>query len=395
MNETMGLDEVSGSVSDLSDGQEMVLALLQLVSGTLSLIGSSTIILKITRNLYKNKASTPYDRIILGLSSCDILISCTHIVSPFLLPRDTSQRVWAMGSESTCRNLGFMAQLSMWGPWYNCLLSFYYLLTVRFQVKRTDFNRKYETWVHLVGAFFFPVTAIIGYICDWYSEMQLSMACWVGEVPKGCGASGTCTGKGNLIAYIFAGIPWAITLLSLIINNMIIYIFVRKSFSPSRKSTTRRSDLRQESRDMTERGLLQQQLTKEVATQGFLYVSFFLMTSTPVLIIQVLDGIGFGEEDQGRLYPLLVLNSLLLPSLGFFNVFIYVRPSYLRFGAANPGKAKWFILRQALFDPDVPRMKSEFINSSGNALNHQNDNVIQSVEIDTKYPISMIPNEYQ
>eukprot|EP00535_Pseudo-nitzschia_heimii_P005665 CAMPEP_0197191884 /NCGR_PEP_ID=MMETSP1423-20130617/24202_1 /TAXON_ID=476441 /ORGANISM="Pseudo-nitzschia heimii, Strain UNC1101" /LENGTH=80 /DNA_ID=CAMNT_0042644667 /DNA_START=26 /DNA_END=264 /DNA_ORIENTATION=+ len=78
------------SVSELSDGQEIVLSVLQVVSASLSLIGSSTIVYKIVRKLERCKTTAPYDRIMLGLSGCDILASITYAAAPFLLPKSTS-----------------------------------------------------------------------------------------------------------------------------------------------------------------------------------------------------------------------------------------------------------------------------------------------------------------
>ena len=68
-------------------------------------------------------------------------------------------------------------------------------------------------------------------------------------------------------------------------------------------------------------------LIKEVAIQGFLYVSTFLLTLTPSFVLQVMYSTGV--DDQNILYPLAILNAMLLPLQGFFNVFIYIRPTSL------------------------------------------------------------------
>jgi hypothetical protein len=329
----------------LSDQQEITLVVIQILSATLSLIGSCTIVLKILRCLLNNKHTSPYDRIILGLSGCDILGGITYAVGPFLLPNETSIRVSAFGSRSTCAILGFLTQFPcMSAIWYNGLLSFYYLLTVRFQVRRTDFVKKYESWMHL-SALFFPATAVTGYIFDWYDEQDLSMTCWA---------------KYPIVGYIFGAIPMVITFLAVIINNIVIYTYVRKSLycvePQSRMYTTDDTESQESSEDVVGLTPLQKRLKREAATQGFLYVASFLMTSTPIFVTQILGGsFGYGPDDQERLYPLLILNALLLPLQGFFNVFIYVRPTYTRFKAANPNKAAWPILKQALFDPNIPK----------------------------------------
>ena len=353
-NDTLVIDTVDAVVSsptDLSDNQEILLILFQIFSAILSLIGSSVIVFKIVRHINQNNSSTPYDRIILGLSSCDIVSSFTYAVAPFLLPSNTSKRVWALGNDTTCTWIGFLAQLAcFWAIWYNCILSFYYLLTVRFQVKRKDFTRKYELLLHLTGAIFFPLTSLIGLIGNWYSEMRYAMMCWIGEVPKGCK---NCYGVP--VAYTFGAFPTVVTLLSVITNNVIIYIFVLRKLSIPPPST----DSEVENSTTTQRFSTQQRLRKEAAMQGFLYVSTFLLTFLPAFAIQILEGmIPIGEENLQQMYPLLVLNSILMPLQGFFNVFIYIRPTYIRFSDANPDDSILVILKQALFDPNIPRISS-------------------------------------
>jgi len=354
-------------ISNISDGQENVLSVLQICSAIMSLIGSCTIVFKILRSLYQNQTTTPYDRIMLGLSSCDIVASCVYAISPFLVPKETSQRPWAMGSASTCNTLGMLTQLAaLWSIWYNCLLSFYYLLTVRYQVKREVFVKKYEIGMHLSGAIFFPITALAGYWGEWYGEQALIIHCWIVDVPTGCDSSGKCSGNATeIVSYMFGALPMAITFLSLIINNIVIYLFVRKSLLSSPPQSDDRSEASISITDLdtsissngTDARSVQQRLTKETATQGLLYVVTFLISSSPIFALEYLEGsVGLDEDDKATLYPLLVLNSMLVPLQGFFNVFIYIRPTYNRFRDAHPEKPLWVVLKQALFDPNIPRM---------------------------------------
>ena len=398
-----------GEVSDLSVPQEMTLVVLQICASVLSLIGSTTIVYKIVRNLSAKKVTTPYERIILGLSSCDILSSITFAISPFLLPSDSSQRIVAIGSDATCQTMGFMLQFSsIWAIWYNCILSFYYLLTVRFRVKRSVFCRKYELWFHLSGILFFPVTASTGYFAKWYGEQALTMTCWV-----------RAGNHAELVSYIYGAIPMLVTFLALVINNIVIYAFVRRKLisapiqskhfttepfeienddehvhvhettetnnnphhettQPARNNSNKqnnRNGIVVETEDFAELASIQRQLAKEAATQGFLYVFSFLLTATPVFVIQVLDGsFGLEENDQGSIYWLLVMNAMLMPLQGFFNVFIYVRPAYSRFAAVYPDKSRWFVLKQSLFDPNIPKLTSIAGGSSCNLSTRDNAN---------------------
>jgi len=336
--------------TELSDNQEKVLYVLLICAATLSLIGSCTIVFKILRGMARNQTITPYDRIILGLSSCDIVASVTYAIGPFFLPTESSLRIWSFGSLQTCQALGFVNQFSCVAAiWYNCLLSFYYLLTVRFGVKRKEFRRKYEIWMHL-SVLFFPISALLGYHGSWYAEQDLYMSCWA---------------KDPLVGYILGGIPVAITLLALIINNIVIYAFVRKTIQSIESSEFSAGP----TLEVTKR------LKKEAATQGFLYVASFFGTVIPLVTIQILGGFGYTSDDQGKIYPLLVLNSIVLPLQGFFNVYIYLRPTYNRFRAADPDKSIYCILQQALFDPNIPKLS---FSNAGESNNNPTPNVIIS-----------------
>lgn len=79
-------------ITTLSDDQEVVLCALMISSGLLSVLGSTTIIHRV---VFNPKERTSYDRIMLGLSCADVISSSTYVLTPFLLPADTSQRIWA------------------------------------------------------------------------------------------------------------------------------------------------------------------------------------------------------------------------------------------------------------------------------------------------------------
>jgi len=335
---------------ELSDDQEKVLVCIQIFAAFLSLIGSSTIVFKIVRCIVRNQPTTPYDRIILGLSTCDIVGSVVYTVGPFMLPSETSLRVWSFGSERSCEVLGFLNQMACIGAiWYSCILSFYYLLTVRFRVRRKDFQEKYETPMHL-SSLFYPLTGFLGYLFGWYAEQDLSMTCWFAQ---------------PIVGYIFGAIPMVFSFLTIMVNNIVIYAFVRRSLLvdesqlPTKQSSVQFEDPEhQQPEDFPGLTSVQRRLRKEAATQGFLYVASFYITWTPVFVIQIIGASGYTTDDQGKIYWLLALNCLLLPLQGLFNVFIYVRPTYTRFQARYPTEPALRVLKHALFDPKIPKLIS-------------------------------------
>lgn len=102
------------NMSTLTDDQESLMSILGAISGSLSILGSSIIVYRV----YKNRKNTsPYDRIMLGLSLCDIVSSFAFGLGPSLLPSVTSTRSWAKGNVTTCNFLGFLTQFSFCAVW--------------------------------------------------------------------------------------------------------------------------------------------------------------------------------------------------------------------------------------------------------------------------------------
>jgi hypothetical protein len=334
----MGDDLETSEISTLTDRQEVALSVLAVFSGTLSILGSSLIVYRV----YQNRQNTsPYDRILLGLSCSDIIHSATYALSPFLLPQNTSQRVWASGTDKTCSFLGFLTQLAFAAIWYNGMLSFYYLLTVRFGVKRQAFTRRYEPYIHIFGIFYFVLTATSGLIFGFFSELEITQGCWIGEYPEGCEARGDC--KGSPIGWAFGGLPFLFTFFALPINNLIILFHVRKILNKNKAGGAR---------------------IKEVATQGLLYVATFYLSYLAAFIVRVLESFGFNAEQEAIFYPVLVINAFMLPLQGFFNAFIYTRPNYARVRAAFPEKSVSWTLKRACLATEIPPFASSNIPSA-------------------------------
>jgi hypothetical protein len=385
------MEEVNpDSITPLTDQQEVVLSVLSIISGVLSILGSSTIVYKVARNFQK---SAPYDRLLLGLSSCDILSSLTFAISPFMLDSETSQRVWGLGNEATNNMLGFLTQFSFSAIFYNGMLSYYYLLTVRYGVKRKDFARKYEPYIHIGTIGFFLITATIGACMGFYGELDIGQGAWIVNWPEGCEATETC--KSQYIGLAFGGVPTFFTFISLVVNNLRIYNHVRKQLGPeNERDATNAGSAKQESDavfDLTEMSSTSSRNSKstqeppkpssslslgsialstttnrrsakhsahirEVAMQGFLYVASFALAYTAGGTLRVLEGMDYQAKDEGGIYWLLVLDAFLKPLQGFMNIFVYCRPNYVRFRANYPELGRLWAIRKACLDPKIPRL---------------------------------------
>lgn len=166
--------------SKLSTSQQIILAILPIPSSILSIIGS-TVIIYIARKSREAKGWNPYHRLLLGMSVCDIIFSITLGLNIFLLPRETSQRIWVMGNHATCSAMGFFIQISYSALLYNAMLSFYFLLTARFGLKNDQISRRIEPIMHAICLGYPTITAWTGLFMDAYSESGMALGCWVKE----------------------------------------------------------------------------------------------------------------------------------------------------------------------------------------------------------------------
>jgi hypothetical protein len=332
------------TTTTLTDGQEVVLSMLLVVSGVLSILGSSTIIYKVAKNRDKAKS---YERLMFGLSTCDIIGGVGYALTPFLLPRTTSHRVWALGTEASCSFLGFLTQFTFSGLWYNCMLSFYYLLTVRFGVKRSVFAARYEFWMHLATIGFNVLTASFGYAVGMYGELGLNLGCWISSYPRGCEYDDSCLG--TYFGWGMAGLPALFTMFAIPINNVIIYCHVRQTLHPL--------NIEMEDQGVPE-DLLRQARIREVSSQGFLYVGGFMLCFLPAFIVRILEGepVLLSADDEPQFFWLLALNNFLLPLQGLFNMLIYSRPNYVRVRGAFPEQTVFWSLRRACLEGNIPRL---------------------------------------
>lgn len=109
------LEETAEGSSSLSNSQQRILSALSMPTALLSILGSTLIIIRVFRcRLYKK---SPYNRLMLALSASDIISSFSAGFGVFLLPQETSDVIWARGSETTCNLLGFLTQLAIGAIW--------------------------------------------------------------------------------------------------------------------------------------------------------------------------------------------------------------------------------------------------------------------------------------
>ena len=130
-----------------NETQMKILAIIPHITGTLSALGSFSIICDIWKNR-DNKMKRPYYRILLGLSLFDFLASTSLALSTIPMPADTPGVFGAKGTTQTCTAAGFFVQLSEGSMIYNLILSIYYTLSGRYKMTDDEFAKKCEPYMH-------------------------------------------------------------------------------------------------------------------------------------------------------------------------------------------------------------------------------------------------------
>ncbi|CAJ1953928.1 unnamed protein product [Cylindrotheca closterium] len=386
------IENTSQDFPSLSDAQDYVLSLLPIPASLLSIFGSVCIIrMNFQTQNNKSKKRTPYNRLLIAMSVCDIIYSITLAGSIFLMPQDTSHRILASGNDETCTLAGFLMQFSNATIIYNTMLSFYFLCIARFGISNEKISKCIEPFMHILSIGYPLITGLFGAFMGVYSEPELSNACWVNNYPEKCGtvlldgpgASGEACISPK-IAWAFAGMWYIVALFSLAGNNVVICIHVwRQTRSrPARKSPTElkaaaeaelgvvnddddesysleSSSLHLDNHEkpntgggsgasvaplemdrVPQEGDTQLARLKLVRSQALLFVGSYLLCMLWTVTLRLVEAYAGSYEDKlaANNYVLLVLQAWFLPLQGLLNMFVYIRPKFLKRRQLNPNE---------------------------------------------------------
>lgn len=339
--------------NDLSAAKDLTLTILTIVSSTLSVAGSSIIISSVIR---RRKNRGVCERLLFGMSVCDIFASVDFAVQPFLTPVGKWRA--SRGNATTCNIAGAFFQFGALASmiYYN-MLAIFYFLTIRLGLDPKVIAKWCEPWMHAIPVLWPAMSAIIGLgLTSYeptYGPLWLYQGCWFGG------------NSADLISWVTVG-PWLLTSYTVIpVIFIIIHRSVRQAYRGSLLNQFAESNLDSASitrngsrRNMTSillrasssRGSRRSSLfarnswegaeftstsqgkrLRMLAWQAFLYVLAFYATYSFLFAGQIVEGYSDTPGDLVvPLYPLLVLQAIMSPLAGFFNSLVYLRPRFSR-----------------------------------------------------------------
>ena len=164
---------------------EISLFILQKVSCALSATGSLMIISQVSRSKFNR--SKPQQRLLLGLSVSDFILSIIWILTPLFMPSE-SGAVWAVGNQTTCNVQGFIVTLfNASAILYMCALQLQYLLTIRYGWTEGKVRRKVEPYMHGIPWCLGLSAAITQLALKLFNPADWD--CWIAPYPADCTSS--------------------------------------------------------------------------------------------------------------------------------------------------------------------------------------------------------------
>jgi len=302
------------------------------VPALLSLWGSLYIIYDIvgTYQRRQEKLKKAYHRIILGLSISDCIVSIFGwFITTWLIPKDylQDQTVWGNnGTWGTCDAQGFLVHVGGFcSAYYTALLTFYYLLSVKYEWKEQDFRKKARYFHGGIWGFAFISATILLVKGLFNPEIPF---CYIQSYPFGCEFADDieCIRGENLLIYqlvlFFGPVCIAFSILSYSMGALIIH--ARKQETRiMRLSTVVSSPNESESR----------RLSKMVFKRALRYVAAYLIVWFPsaMYLAAILIAKTTPFVKPGLMLSVLLLMEVLSPLQGLLNALIYTQSNLLTF----------------------------------------------------------------
>jgi hypothetical protein len=316
-----------------------------LLSGTLSVIGSGSILYSIWARRH-TKMKDPQHRILGMMSIFDILYSTNKAFMFLTYPSELG--VPTFGNDATCALQGFLTQMGYAGGTYNLVLSVYYYLIINQGMKKEDFAKVWEKILHGIVVTCHVSFAIVGVSIGLFNPTQ--GFCYITPGPYGCQTNPDVPCRfEHTAAYFYEAFAqgWIqVAFVGIIVTNLLISLYVRRQEKQMDKYRTQLAPDQLSSMERTS------SYARNAFIQSILYVGAFLLTWGWATIFHLLGWI------TGVSVPWITLViSTFLPLQGFFNAFIYARPRYIRLKKRN-GHLTFKQLIKLVFLPEEERGRS-------------------------------------
>ncbi len=323
-------------------------ASIQMSSAAVSFVCSSMMAFMIKSS--ERSLSTPYRRIIFGVSISDMVQSLAFLLGPILIPSATPVS-WGVGNETSCQVQGFFATLGTYIiPMYMCFLCFYYLCKLKYRMADDVFAHKYEKKLHFLVIMISVSISLGALVANVIHPTFGRTTCAIAATPIGCKVNPEVFGECDPIiearATILAVLAQSLTVLSVggiivmmvMLHHHVITLDRRWSttYAPPESEDISDGDLScaadEDQRQSRHRSTYLSRLYRnEVVLEATFYAGAFGFTYVPLGILYIVVAAGAPSP-----YFLTLLVTSLLPIMGLFNILVYTRQQVSSLGRHNP-----------------------------------------------------------
>lgn len=356
----------------LDDARYIPLVVLGTLSSTLSILGSSCILLMSFR-----KREKVQHRLLFALSAADMASSLALLAMPFAIPSFMGLP-GAVGSHSTCTVTGFML---VWGDHsgslMNAYISLYFYLVVVRNWREQDFKeRKWQEIAGMAFAVLVPLTiCLFAAFTQSINPYELAnQVCTFSSWPWDCGDTEEdytqClrSNQPTISKIVLPSMIFSVgsTLLGLVCI-FLVWFHVRKTrkrsasyhFEDGNAPSSARPKVRSD------------KVLWEVSTQAILYYLVFfnrlIWSGLGVIISNFAFTAAEVQEKKTNtgMYVFQVFYWILFPAQGAFNFLVYTRIAVAQWKKTDPTRSLCRIYQTLIFSDEEPTMSSGSMRSYG------------------------------
>ena len=284
----------------------------------------------------KDRLSTTYHRLMLGMSVGDILFSLSQVTFGAISPSDMSYMVWnARGNLATCTANGFFVVMGMMLTlFYSCSLNIYYLILIKYNKSESYIRKKVEPFLHGVPISVALAWSIGGVVNKNYNDVG-SGECGTAPIynPRHCqgyedgevreGFTIPCgRGRGEAFYLTFGGLATIITPIVIGVSLGMLYRHVSKQekrmvrYGTGALHTSSEQSPSDQNRDRS--------YSRAVLNKAIAYSCSYFMTWGWTIVGNIVILVGVTPP-----IPYSYLWTIFGPLEGFFNLLIFVHPKVL------------------------------------------------------------------
>lgn len=288
--------------------------------------------------------SSPYHRIIFGISVSDIFQSFALLSGPFAVPAYVPQALWAVGNNTTCKMNGFTFYIGVaCTPMYTFFFCYFCLCKVKKGMTDEAFSQNVEWKLHSFIIISNMCVCMAALVTKTFNSSVLGQFCTFAAVPAGCRQNpyifGECDETSAKSAVLFTLILGFVIFFSSLVGIIVCMFQICWYVMITRKRIFRGSDLAERSaRRHQQEGIQKEKFyRRQFLIQACLYISAYLVTH---ILPSILSIVLFINEDMPSTW-ISTTTSILYPIGGLFNILVYSRPKVVSLRRRN-AEYSWF-----------------------------------------------------